>query len=254
MLDPGTLDNRYHVTICIPSHETIPWQFANALANMIGYTIHEVGDKVKLSTIWCIGTYVQRARQTLIENVMEGEGTHYILWLDSDHNFPMDLLVRLLAHDVGIVGVNYSTRKVPFRFVGVKRLKCDNPDDPALLRTTEESTGLETCEALGFGALLMKASILGSLPSPEKGSWFKIGEVNGVEVGEDVYFSRLVREAGWDLYCDHDLSKEITHVGQMEYKLDHVWAMEEEGYHVDYDIQRVADDDREVAGEVGSDG
>lgn len=251
-LPDAAQQGKYHVAVCIPSHETLPYQFANSLANMLGYSVHEIGDMVNITTHWCVGTYVHRAREQLVREIAQ-MGAHYILWLDSDHDFPKDLLIRLLAHDKAMVGINYATRGVPVRYVGIKRASIDHPDDPALLETTEESTGLEETEALGFGAVLMKTAILPTLP--EDGPWFffEYNFEEGIHVGEDVYFCRLVRQAGWEIHCDHDLSKECTHVGQIAYRLNHVWAMEEDGLNVDHYIQRTTDGDSELAESDGSD-
>jgi hypothetical protein len=251
-LDTGTPDNKYHIAICIPTHETMPYQFAMALANMVGFTIHVLGDMVDITTHCVVGTYVHKAREQLLHEVME-MGAHYMLWLDSDHHFPKDALVRLLQHDKPIVGINYSIRGVPPRYVAIKRASIDN-DDPALCPTRADSTGLESVEAIGFGMVLMKMVVADSLPKDEPKFFFHYDWAEKIHVGEDVYFCRMARKAGWEVLVDHDLSKECTHVGQMEYRLDHVWGMEEEGINVDYDVHEPEDDDSKLAESVGSDG
>src|SRR5205823_6020553 len=40
-------------------------------------------------------------------------GPDYILWLDVDHVFPPDALVRLLAHKRPVIGINQPTRSNP---------------------------------------------------------------------------------------------------------------------------------------------
>lgn len=241
---PDPSSGKYHIAICIPSHDTVPYQFANSLANMIGHSIHMIGDMVDITTQWVIGTYIHRARQQLIDQVY-AEGAHYILWLDSDHDFPKESLIRLLQHDKPIVGVNYASRGTPPRYVGIKKTHAEHGSEACLLPTREDSTGLEECEALGFGMLLMKTAILPTLPKDEP--WFFFGHGQEDEhgqrnhIGEDVWFCKLVRDAGWEILCDHDLSKEIHHVGQIAYRLNHVWAMEEAGYDVDYDVRGTTD-------------
>lgn len=256
-LETGTEDHKYHIAIAIPTHESVPYQFALALANMVGYTIHEIGEYVNITTHCVAGTYVHKAREQLLHEVTE-MGAHYMLWLDTDHHFPKDLLIQLLAHDVEMVGINYSTRSVPPRYVAIKRASIDHDGKdgdlgPALCKTTPESTGLEEVEAIGFGAVLLKMAVADTLPKNEPKFFFKYDWEDKVHVGEDVYFCRMVRAAGWKLYVDHDLSKECTHVGQMAYRLDHVWGMEEEGINVDYNVHQPEDDDSQLAESVGSD-
>ncbi len=249
---PDEDTGKYSIIICIPTHENVPWQFANALSNMLGYTIHAIGDQVNISVQWAVGTYVHRAREQLI--TMVGEvGCHYILWLDSDHDFPKDSLIRLLEHDKPVVAVNYSGRKIPCRYIAVKHTIMDGHAQPRLCRTLEDSTGLESVEAVGMGMMLMKTMIMPTLPEGEPRFICRYLE-NGNHVGEDVHFCKLIRDAGWEILIDHDLSKEITHIGQMAYSLHHVWAMAEEGYNVDYDVRGTADGGSELGEPGGSDG
>jgi hypothetical protein len=45
---------------------------------------------------------------------------------------------------------------------------------------------------------------------------------NGAVVGEDFYFFRSLRAAGFKIYVDHDLSAEVGHVGQRIYTAKNV--------------------------------
>jgi hypothetical protein len=58
--------------------------------------------------------------------------------------------------------------------------------------------------------------MLKALPQP----WF--AEVYNVEtgntVGEDVYFCNLARAAGHKVYIDHDISKDVVHMGGFEFR------------------------------------
>lgn len=232
---PGAMPEtgKYRIIVCVPTHAMVPYQFAFDLANMIGYTIAAIGDKVDIITNVMAGTYVHKAREQLLNEAL-GMGCHYMLWLDSDMRFPKDLLVRLLAHDEKMVGINYSTRGIPPRFVAIKRIGVDHKDDGlggALCPTWEESTGLEEVEAIGFGAVLMKAEIAVTLPENEPVFWFGYSDDMGTHVGEDVWFCRMVRQYNPDLkiLLDHDLSKECAHCGHLEYRVEHAQVMLEEG-------------------------
>jgi hypothetical protein len=246
-------DDNIYVSICVPTHEFIPYQFAFDLANMCAFAVHASGDRIKIQTFVQAGTYVHRARQNLIDNV---PGAHYILWLDSDMRFPKETLLRLIQHDKPMVGINYSTRGVPPRFVAIKRVSIDHQEDGLggkICATLEDSTGLEEVEAIGFGAVLMKAAIIPTLPT-EGEPWFWYGlDKNDRElhVGEDVWFCRLVREAGWQIFVDHDLSKECAHVGVLEYKVQHAEGelerKREEDPDVDHLVYNIAKPDSELA-------
>lgn len=44
----------------------------------------------------------------------------------------------------------------------------------------------------------------------------------GTYCGEDVYFSQKMAEIGVDLWIDHDISREISHVGKKKYSFDDI--------------------------------
>lgn len=258
---PDAADSRYKISILIPTHNNVPWQFAISLANMIGYTIANYADQVAITTHCVSSTYIHRARQQLWDEAAE-YGAHYVLWLDSDHGFPMDALVRLLSRDEPIVGINYSTRSQPLRYVAVKRAQIDHMEDGLggkICQTTPESTGLEEVEALGFGMVLMKLGAIYPTLDKETLDFGFAGADEGLSadgkdmVGEDVYFCRKARAAGWKVMVDHDLSKDCTHVGDMEFKLDHVWAYAEEGINVDYNVLGATDGGGELGESERSD-
>lgn len=246
MIESPGLDGKYRVVVNIPTMAFVPWEFAFDLANMLAYTTAGVGDKVALFTNVVPGTYVHRAREQLLDRSHE-LGSHYMLWLDSDMRFPKDLLIRLMQHDKHMVGINYSTRGIPPRFVAIKKIARDHDGAGELIETNEDSTGLEQAEAIGFGAVLMKSVITEKLEFPR--FFFENYDEGAGHVGEDVWFCRKVREQGWEIFVDHDLSKECAHVGQMEYRVQHAEAhlvSETEGSDGNIDLQRVADSDCEL--------
>lgn len=214
------------VSILVPAHDMCATMFAYDLANLNSYTIAnitELGDTVTVGLTFCPGTYVHAARWDLLLAALE-QGAHYICWIDSDMRFPRDALMRLIKRDVDVVGINYCTRGLPPRYVAIKEVGRVGSN----LETTEASTGLEEVDAMGFGLVLMKTRPLLNLPRDGKPwFWFEWMEERKNMMGEDVYFFKLMREAGVKLYIDHDLSKECRHIGSFEYGLHHVEAWRE---------------------------
>lgn len=207
------------IAIAIPSHDQCPFLFAYDLANMVAYTVAAMPDGVHLGLNAVTGTYVPNARQELTEEMVR-QGADWVLWLDSDMRFPNDLLVRLLRHRAQMVGVNYSTRSADDPHpVAIKRVGLDGPGER--LRTGDDSAGLEEVEAVGFGAVLIRGDVLAALPPLSDGPWFNIEWMPDRRewIGEDVFFCRLLRKMGVKIQVDHDLSKEIRHVGNAEYQL-----------------------------------
>jgi len=44
---------------------------------------------------------------------------------------------------------------------------------------------------------------------------------------QDVFFCNKARAAGFKIWIDHDVSKEIGHVGTFEFKHDHTWVIKD---------------------------
>lgn len=210
------------IAVGIPAHDNVAFTFAFDWAHLMAYSIAALPDDVSVTIIAQPGTYVHSARQEIADTAVEG-GFDYLLWLDADMRFPPDLLVRLLKRKKDVVGINYATRGIPSKFVAIKRIGWDGTGSERLT-TTAESTGLEEVHGMGMGAVLMRVDVLRALPDPKKMPWFffEWRPEMGQQVGEDIFFFRLLREHSYRVWVDHDLSKDCAHVGQWEYRCDHV--------------------------------
>ncbi len=215
------------VVISIPTHEMVPAVFMYDLARLFGYTTACLGPHDSLGMNMVLGTYVHSARMDLAVAALQQDATH-ILWVDSDMRFPKEALLRLLEHQKPVVGINYSTRTIPPTYVAIKRVARGPEDLGGYLATTEESTGLEQVEAIGLGLCLMDIEVLVSLGDPVKRPWFGHEWREDIKqwVGEDVFFSQRIREAGYEIFVDHDLSKKCAHLGSLAYRLAHVEEIE----------------------------
>lgn len=212
------------IAINLPTADQVHSDFAVDLARLVSYTAHHFGDKIEAILVNSVrGSIVHKSRQALAEQAEE-QRADYSLWIDSDMRFPRDALVRLLSREQDIVGVNYVTRQQPMHYVAIKNeVTADGPGE--YLATKIDSEGLEEAAAIGFGMVLIHGSVWGKLgPAP----WFLFDYDRDLDVpiGEDVYFCRLAREAGINIMVDHDLSKEIRHIGQWEFKLAHMAMLE----------------------------
>lgn len=220
-----------HIAVCVPCMDRVHSLFAFDLAQMTTFTASVMPESCMISIHFNIGTYIHESRTTLLWDVLNGPHppTH-ILWLDGDMRFPQDTAIRLLQRQVPFVGANYSTRRMPPEFVGIKTTPLRDGAEPVRLGTYDESTGLEECHALGFGCVMMEAAALANLPDPATLPWFWFEKTDdGKTVGEDVYWWHyMVHEhLGQRVFVDHDLSKEVSHLGDFEYKIYHPWTTEE---------------------------
>ena len=227
-------DSPYKIIVLVPSHESNHALFTYDLCQMMNLSVaaipahlgHELGFAMN------IGTYIHKARTELLQ-VALGEGATHVLWIDSDMRFPQDALLRLLQHQVPVVGINYSKRRWPPEFVAIKRVPTKEGDVGEMLRTDADSTGLEEVDAIGMGLVLMETDFMVNLPDPEKDPWFKFKMMpDGREVGEDVYFCKfiikdLLKEK---IFVDHDLSWQCSHLGTHEYRCGHAALMDDEEF------------------------
>ena len=227
--DGAVATRRPRVVIAVPAHDHCHTMFAMDFgiltAEIANAQAHGKGVET-FAVKEVTGTYVHRARQQLVDESL-AEGADFILWLDSDMRFPRTLLWELMFHGVPMVGVNYATRSgVPVEYVALKQLGVDGKEARRCI-TGPDSTGLERVEAVGFGAVLTRRDVFEALHDPkgERGPWFWFKWLPDIQqqMGEDVYFCELVREAGFDIFVDHDLSKRIAHMGTLPYKLDHAF-------------------------------
>ena len=190
------------VAVLIPSQDQVSAGFAYDLARLFG-------SNSGLTIFNVRGTYIPQQRQTLAKAAMDAGATH-CLWLDSDMRFPPDALRRLLQHNEPIVAANYAMRRVPI-------LPTAEDKEKGSLFTDEHSTGLAEVSQCGMGLMLVDVNVLRTIGEP----YFVLGHSPKGFVGEDYYFCHKARKHGYKILIDQDLSKEVRHVGEIEFTMEH---------------------------------
>ena len=204
------------VKICIAAQDEVKTFFAYDLARLMAFTASQRPNlplRVQVAT----GSLIPRQRETLLAASLADPSTTHIFYVDSDMRFPKDALLRLLSREVPVVGASYTARKPPFQPNAWLNLETDER-----LYTNEESTGLQQVAALGFGCILIEAAAVIKLQRPR----FLVGYIpdTGAYVGEDIYFCHQLRAAKIPLFVDHDLSKDVSHLGTFEFCYTHAEA------------------------------
>lgn len=148
-------------------------------------------------------------RNTLAEAALD-RGADWLLWIDADMIFPPTTLIRLIGHNLPIVGCNCARRGFP-TYPTAARL--DARGRRVYSWTTEaraRAGAMEAVADLGLGVCLVAASVFAKLPRP----FFRVANdpATGQVLGEDVLFFHAARAAGLEVIVDHGLSWEIGHI------------------------------------------
>jgi hypothetical protein len=185
-----------NVAVCVPYHDRVHAQFAASLAMVM--------QRMPSATlIMARGSIVTRARNACIQAVEQSKDeVGFIFFADSDVIFPPDTIARLMAHDKDIVGATYMNKSPPYR------LMAKTIDGEPITA----GAGLFEVAALPLGCILLRRSIFRSLKRP----YFRLldDEQTGDTHGEDYVFCRIVRELGYRLFVDIDLTKQVGHIGE----------------------------------------
>lgn len=189
-----------------PTRDSVPASFAVDLAQLFAYSQLACGeDAIALRFVGA--TYVHVGRNAALEAALQFGATH-MLWLDTDMRFPKDTALRLAAHGLPVVAANCLMRD-PRRIWTAKR-------GGQRIETKVESIGLQDVDSVGLAVMLMRTDVVASMRRP----WFRHGWNLDTQsdIGEDVLFCQALRIADYPIYIDHDLSKEVGHIGQYTYR------------------------------------
>lgn len=181
-------------------------KFTKSVVNLMAYSwmyglkIYQMGHTERMVPDWARNELARIAKDKV--NEYTGEKFTHLLWLDDDHVFESDLACVLARHDKDMVSALYYARVG--KTLPVVYVKDHSGDEYKHFPIIEAPNCLFECDAVGFGALLMRRDVLDRVPEP----WFTIDW----KAGEDIAFCVRAKKHGVKVWCD----------GQ--YKLGHVGA------------------------------
>ncbi|MDB5670511.1 MAG: glycosyl transferase family 2 [Alphaproteobacteria bacterium] len=203
------------IAICSPIHSGAKPRFVQSLARMIAHSYATAipqpdGSRlpIEIETLVYSTSNIAFSRRKLAEAALQW-GADWLLWLDADHIFPADSLLRLLASNQAIVGANYRRRTHDSQVTAYAQ------DGEGLKPLAPKSDGLEEVAHLGLGLCLVEAEVLRAMAEPY---FYDEMLPNGSYVGEDVIFFRKAKAAGFAACVDHGLSREVAHTADV-----HLW-------------------------------
>lgn len=151
-----------------------------------------------------------------IMNLARQADVDYLLFLDSDHSFPADLLHRLLAHDKQIVAANCVTKQIPAQTTARYR----DADPKGAPVYTDNKVGLERVWRVGTGVMLIRKDVIQAIPNSAWAMKY-LPEADTFQ-GEDWTFCQACQEKNIPIFVDHDLSREVGHIGNFTFTHDYV--------------------------------
>lgn len=192
------------VMIAVPAMEMVNAEFAQHLAMAAA---NMVANGIKINCAFNIGSVITIARRNLVDIFMKSD-FDYIFWVDSDMKFPIDAPIRLLKRNKPIVGANYRRRRFPNpNFTGMRGTSGKFTE----FETRDDSPPMELIDVLPHGLVMVHRSVYEKIPQPHYLQEY-IPELN-LEIGEDIFFCQQAQKAGYEVWCDQELSREVAHIG-----------------------------------------
>ena len=172
-----------------------------------------------------VGQDIGRARNVLAELAVK-HACEYLLFIDSDMEWGPDYVQRLLAHNVDIVGGWAQARYANSAGQHIPCVGIDWNDETRLFQPTtppedKDNRGLADVDVIGMAFTLIRTKLFKEMPLP----WFKKEYKDGTTdiMGEDVYFCREAKRAGfrvcvdWSLPLGHEIAGVVSHDLQIKH-------------------------------------
>ncbi len=144
--------------------------------------------------------YVHKNRNGAVEKLLAHDKWQWLLFVDDDNPPMPDMLLKLLAHNVDVVGGLYLHRAWPF-YPHVYRRSVIDPNKPYenLPHTDIKADTLMAVDAVATGGMLIRRPVLEKL-GPQCFNYMQVP--NGSWMGEDLSFCMRAQDAGFGIFVD----------------------------------------------------
>lgn len=191
-----TRAGRPRVMFGLPSRDEVKMDYCLSLCGMMV----RMAIAVEIMPANPRSCYIQINRNDVVRSALEHRAD-YIMWIDADvESLDPDAVMRLLAHNVDIVGGTYARRSPPYQLMG---RKLDRSGSAVSLE------GLERMEHLPAGFLLTKTSVYQKIAPP----WFWVTHKpdGSADLGDDYYFCDKAIKAGLTVWHDAAVTANLVH-------------------------------------------
>ena len=211
------MSDHLRLAVCIPSGSHWLAQFGTSLVSMVANFTMKKAPGYRSQELRVINIRSSILSKNRLDSVKAARAmhAHYLLFLDTDHTFPADLPQRLLAHGKLVVAANCVTKSLPAHPTARNRSEVPNG---VPVYSDPDSSGLEQVWRIGTGVMLINMKVFDKIGN---GVWdMKYIPEKDTYQGEDWSFCEACEEHGIPLYIDHDVSREVGHLGLMNYTHD----------------------------------
>lgn len=213
--DPEAYDNRLELAIHLGNLQTLSALGKKEYCGVKFDIPDNTEYQFSLSTIGNV--FVAYARQQMAYTAVDN-GFDYLWMIDDDMIVPPDLFELLIRHDVDVVAPLAFMRFFPHKPVIYNVAEgfdtvTKQPYYQNYVVDRYPKNQLVECDAVGFGSVLIKVSILEKLQKP----WFMVMTGSG----EDIHFCHQAKNAGFRVFMD--TSTKLAHLGKRKKITEHTF-------------------------------
>jgi hypothetical protein len=217
------------VALIVPSGDTVHAQFTECLMQMMLVS----APKVMLGYFNIRCSHIDKSRNEAVKMVMDHNKSYpekpftHVCFVDSDQTFPPETLLQLLSHKRAVASVASVRRVEPVDWT------CRDKKGDRV--PVHERQGLIRVHTNGFSFMLLEMRVFDGEGSVAAFPWFKSGytwnnseaETNQFIEGarfcsEDEWFCLGLKERGYAVMVDADLSVKIGHIGTRQFTVSDI--------------------------------
>lgn len=189
--------NKNKLVIGIPTNGINDWRFTSSLMGL------QLTPETRV--IWMVKSMIDTARNNLVQETLKDLSYTHLLMIDDDMTFEPDLALKLLKHDVDIVGALAFKRRPDYQPCVYRKNQKNEHHYPIIPEVFQE------VDVVGTGGILIKIDVFKKISFP----WFSTYyDEKGIHWSVDFDFCKKAKKAGFKIFVDPEVK--MGHIGDSE--------------------------------------
>lgn len=168
--------------------------------------------------------FVSVARNEIVKEALK-KGFDYLWFVDDDMRFDPDVLPKLIEDDRDVVGaLTFSRREPHLPSIWKSNSKEQRLYDSMIVYPQDS---LVECDAIGMACTLIKRDVFDKIePEQYKNLDLYFQYQEDPRIGEDMFFCKLAKKAGFSIYCDTSVEAEhatVKWISESDYEMYAEW-------------------------------